>query len=96
MVFLNITMVETNEDGRSFSSFQDLLYNTDAGRLITLGAVVVGLVLGYSAIDSYLVKHPVEQRQAIGNEKPDVFIEKDGVLYFSQVDGKNISDLVKE
>ena len=91
-------MAKSNEDMGYASSFKDLLYNTGAGRIITLATVTTGLILGYKAVDSYLIKQPepVEQRQVIGNEKPDLFIERDGVKYFSQVDGKKISDLVKE
>ena len=91
-------MAKSNEDMRQISSFKDLLYNTGAGRIVTLATIVTGLVLGSKVVDSYLIKQPepVEQRQVIGNEKPDLFIERDGVKYFSQVDGKNISNLVKE
>ena len=49
-------------------------------------------------VDSYLIKkpEPIEQKQVIGNEEPDTFIERDGVKYFSHADGQSISDLVKE
>ncbi|MBI4144204.1 hypothetical protein HY486_03070 [Candidatus Woesearchaeota archaeon] len=78
------------------NSFKDLFYHTYLGRVISFGAIIVGLVLGYQVGSSHLVKKPeqIEQKQAVGSAKPDVFIERDGVKYFSHVDGKEISDLV--
>lgn len=38
-----------------------------------------------------------EQRQnVLGNEKPETYVEVDGVKYYPHIDGKDISDLVKE
>ena len=76
-------MAEKNITGNIdyVGSFKDLMYNTYAGRIIVASAVIAGLVLGYRAIDSHLIKQPepIEQRQDIGNKKPDIFIERDGV-----------------
>ncbi|MBI4148125.1 hypothetical protein HY490_02435 [Candidatus Woesearchaeota archaeon] len=62
----------------------------------------IGAVFGISYVGSRVVDHyfpernEIVQKQAIGGEAPDVYIERDGVKYFSHVDGKDIADLVKE
>ena len=95
-------MTEQNEDGRAIShnmnGFRELMYNTMGGRFIVFSAVITSLVLGYRTIDSYLIKKPapIEQRQVIGDEKADIYIERDGVKYFSHVDGREISDLIQK
>lgn len=39
-------------------------------------------------------KNPIVQKQSIGSEIPDVYIEKDGVRYYSHVDDRSVSNLV--
>ncbi len=91
-------MVSTKYDGSiptEKKPFTELMYNSPAGRIVILIGVLMGVSAFCNAITSYFGKtEPVVQRQIIGNEKPDIFIERDGVRYFSHVDGKDISDLL--
>ena len=42
------------------------------------------------------IEHPaIIQQQVIGNEQPDVYIEKDGVNYYSHIDGQPLEDFVR-
>ena len=65
-----------------------------------LGAVipivlVTGVVSAVENIAKYVLS-PIEQKQAIGNSQPDIYIQRDGVKYYSHVDGKSIDELVKQ
>lgn len=91
-------MADDEDDYYKTKSFSDFMYNDNLGRLITFLTAVVGLTsLSFSAyylIDGYLKKQePVVQQQVLGIDKPEIYIERDGVKYFSHVDGKEISDL---
>lgn len=44
----------------------------------------------------YPEQNQVIQQNVLGNEKPETYVEVNGVKYYSHVDGKEISDLVKE
>ncbi len=100
-------MVNDNQDDAEvggsgeYKSFRDLMYNSDAGRFLIMISLYVGIgvgiCVGYQLIDNYFLKpsNPIIQQQVIGGEKPEVYIEKDGVKYYSHVDGKEISDLFK-
>lgn len=72
--------------------------NTFLGRATTL--MLTGLALSgiYHIANTYVSKiqpEPLVQKQVIGADKPDIFIERDGVRYYSHVDGKDISNLVR-
>ncbi|MEK6939543.1 MAG: hypothetical protein AABX31_02340 [Nanoarchaeota archaeon] len=66
---------------------------------------VLGLGLSYFSLAGYglynvfhaLLQTPkVVQENVLGNGKPETYIEVNGVKYYSHVDGKDISDLVKK
>ncbi len=86
------------ENSKSFNRLRDLFYNTAAGRFAILGtAICLGVALaGYSCnmADRYS-KLQIQQGQVLGAEKPEIYIEHNNVKYYSHVDGKEISDLVK-
>lgn len=80
-------------------SLKDLFYNTLAGRLAIVGtAICLGIaVSSYScAIADKYGKMQIQQQQTVGNKQPDIYIEENGVKYFSHADGKSIEELVKE
>ena len=94
-------MEEIYSDDR-LKSFKDLFLNTFWGRMVVLGGAVAGIALTYNCItqatddDSEARRaNYIFQRQQIGDLRPDIYIERDGVKYFSHIDGKEISDLVK-
>ncbi len=65
--------------------------------ILILGISFIGLLYGNYIFYSYLARpEPLIQKQVIGNAKADIYIERDGIKYFSHVDGKEISDLVQE
>ncbi len=37
-----------------------------------------------------------QTENVLGNEKPETYVELNGVKYYSRIDGKDISDLVKK
>jgi len=71
---------------------------------IVLGGTLVGFGLGsyflYKGImgfDNLLdAQIKIHQENVIGDEKPETYVEINGVKYYSHVDGKDISDLVKK
>ncbi len=77
-------------------SFKDFMYNTLTGRGIMAMGIGGALYIGYQMVDNYLIKgpEPVVQQQVFGTNKPEIYIERNGVKYFSYVDGREISDLV--
>ena len=89
-------MSSEESNSRDAASVRDLLLNTPAGRIVTFGIIIGVASLGYAVCDTYLRRSgQVEQRQVIGNEIPEIFIEINNARYYSHVDGKEISDLVK-
>ena len=67
---------------------------------VIVGAVlssilIAGAVATIESIAKYALS-PIEQKQAIGNPQPDIYIQRDGVKYYSRVDGKSIDELVKQ
>jgi len=38
----------------------------------------------------------VQQQDVRGNEKPETYVEINGVKYYSHIDGKELSDVVRE
>lgn len=73
------------------------------GKLMAVVAVTSSLYLlveSQRKKDQHYSQRPTEsfdiiQKNILGNHRPEVYIEWDGVRYFSHVDGKEISDLVK-
>lgn len=82
---------------REYKSLKDLMYNTAFGRTLILISVGAGLFTGYQIIEQYLTSkpEPIVQQQVLGGDKPDIYIERNGIKYYSHVDGKEISDLFK-
>lgn len=58
-----------------------------------LGLASYGL---YNAFLPLIRTTPLIQQNVLGNEKPETYIEVNGVKYYSHIDGKELSDLVKE
>ncbi len=79
-----------------YGSFKDLFLSYPIGTAFTLaiGLVIVSGVA--SGLSNLFQDDLLYQQQAIGNSIPDVYIERDGVKFFSQVDGKNIEDLLSK
>lgn len=82
-------------------SIRDFLFNDKLGRMITLYTVMGGLATGIYlvayVVTNYVEKpEPVIQQQVLGKDKPEIYIEREGVKYFSHVDGKEISDLFSD
>ena len=46
-------------------------------------------------VRDYVFGSPVGVGLVVGGPEPEVFIERGGVQYFSHIDGKEISDFVK-
>ena len=67
---------------------------------IGIGALGLAPLYGYAISSARMessIKSPeVYQRNILGDDKPETYVEVDGVKYFSHIDGKDISDLVKE
>jgi len=49
----------------------------------------------YNVLQQMQKPQPIQQN-VLGNEKPETYVEVDGVKYYSHIDGKEISDLVEE
>lgn len=73
------------------------------GKLIAVAAVAGSLYLIVESsrknIQHYF-QRPTEssaiiQRNILGNPQPEVYIERDGMRYFSHIDGQDISNLVQ-
>lgn len=84
-------MEKTKNDGKYFD-------------YVLVGFVGLGLVAvtGPMIIDMWrtVLNHSyrqerVLQQNLLGNEKPETYVEINGVKYYSHIDGKEISDLVK-
>jgi hypothetical protein len=100
-------MVNDNQNGtesecnQKYNSFRNLIYNSDAGRFLVIMSLYVGIGVGihvgYQLIDNYFLEksESIVQQQVLGGDKSEVYIEQDGVKYYSHVDGKEISDLFK-
>lgn len=65
--------------------------------LVTIGSgscVVYNACTKFDAIYSS-TKISVQHQNILGSEKPETYVEMNGVKYFSHIDGKEISDLIK-
>ncbi len=51
---------------------------------------------GFKGINDYLESGGIQDRNVLGGEAPESFIDLGGVRYYSHIDGKDISDLVCE
>ena len=76
----------------------DYLFSNPVGYALlgtaALMAMVGGAVVTKRLLDNYLPT-PLIQKNVIGNPQPDLYLERDGVRYYSHVDGKSIDELVK-
>jgi hypothetical protein len=66
------------------------------------GAVVVGVGIYFGCVacdrllETYLpVRYEVVNIDLNGNNQPETYVEVGGVKYFSRIDGKELSDLVR-
>lgn len=84
--------------GGNVKPFRDFMYNTTGGRYLIFAALASALFAGAVAFNKYVVKDSasIVQQNVIGNQQPEIYIEKDGVKYFSHIDGKDISHLIDE
>ena len=86
---------EKNKNRRC-ESFRDLMYNAPLGRFIIFGGVIAGIVLAYNLADNLISRtNSIIQKNVIHWEAPETYIERDGVKYFSHLDGMNIEELFK-
>ena len=74
-----------------------MTYDLGAKIILGMGAVVSAITLGLGSYILYdSTKEKVTQQNVRGNEKPETYVEVNGVKYYSHIDGKEISDVVKE
>ncbi len=69
-------------------------------------AIASGLIAGYTTVSiavndffsnrDEVIPQNVIQQDVIGNNQPERYILKDGIKYYSHLDGKDISDLLKK
>ncbi|HIH15409.1 MAG: hypothetical protein QT08_C0017G0028 [archaeon GW2011_AR17] len=85
-----------------YDSFKEVFLSSPLGYVVTLtmGIIIaVGVGGGLHGLGQGLSNlfqdDLLYQQHVIGIAIPDIYIERDGVKYFSQVDGKNIEDYVK-
>ena len=78
--------------------FIDYLFSDPAGYVLVATTVIMaicgGTVVTKHFLDNYL-PNPLIQKNVLGNPQPDLYLERDGVRYYSHVDGKSIDELVK-
>lgn len=58
---------------------------------MAIAGLYEGITVGFKSLST----NSISQEQAIGDSTPDIVIEKDGIRYFSHVDGKSIEEFVK-
>lgn len=64
--------------------------------VFVVGILTVGALAETYINSSSSKEQKVYQQNVLGNEKPETYVEVNGVKYYSHIDGKEISDLVKE
>jgi len=65
--------------------------------IMGIGVVASAITLGLGSYILYdSTKEKVIQQNILGNGKPETYVEVNGVKYYSHIDGKEISDVVKE
>jgi len=63
-----------------------------------LGVLSTAIYLGISgtkALKKYNTQPTIERADVIGNNKADLFIDKDGKRFYAEVDGKPVSEYFK-
>lgn len=95
-------MVESKQFGvknwrQSIDSFTmgGFLKFTAVGSVLFLGVYVASRIGQHYLDRNYPEQSILQQKNVMGGPQPELYIEHDGVRYFSQVDGKDISELVK-
>ena len=94
-------MVKNNEEN-SIDSLKDIFYNTYWGRTFVLGAATALAAIGCYGMYRIVVADythntsEIIQKNVRGNPSPEVYIERDGVRYYSHLDGKSLDELVDE
>ncbi len=64
-----------------------------SGGVVVLAAGIMGIAHLY---EKYSAPTPIVQKQVVAGPQAEIYIERDGVKYYSHVDGKSIEELVKE
>ncbi|MDP3698331.1 MAG: hypothetical protein Q8R47_01975 [Nanoarchaeota archaeon] len=65
---------------------------------IGLGVAGILSVIMVAAVyqRSYAKSLEPDNQNVLGNEKPETYVEINGIKYYSRIDGEDISDLVKK
>ncbi len=93
-------MVENNEENSS-DSLIDIFNKTPWSTKIFLGASIALASFCFYGLSSDVAAQytrkasEIIQKNVRSNPSPEVYIERDGVRYYSHVDGKSIDELVK-
>jgi hypothetical protein len=62
-------------------------------------AIVVGGYLGYKGkfdLNKYLNRPAVQKANVIGGPQAELFIDKDGLRFYSEIDGKPVEEYLKK
>ena len=68
-------------------------------RTIILGSLAIGgygTYLGLSALNKYVNEPTIERANVIMDDKPELFIEKDGKRFYAEIDGKSIDEYLSQ
>lgn len=81
------------------NSIKDLFVYTDIGNMIiygaAIGSILVGLRILYN-IGTNLDHAPISTNQVLGRSESETYIEREGIKYYSHIDGKKIEDYVNQ
>jgi hypothetical protein len=61
-----------------------------------VGALVIATGIGGGIYNYLYSSDKTITQNVLGNNQPETYIIKDGVRYYSRIDGKDISDLLKK
>lgn len=71
-------------------------------RITLAGVALMGytVYLGYMSRSAYdfnvkRLQPEIVQQNIIGGRQPEIYLKRDGIRYYSSIDGKEISDVVK-
>ncbi|MBT3323858.1 hypothetical protein HN681_00580 [archaeon] len=74
-------------------------YGELLGGTIILGSLAIGgygTYLGLSALNKYVNEPTIERANVIMDDKPELFIEKDGKRFYAEIDGKSIDEYLSQ
>lgn len=90
---LNERKVNRSIDSFTISGFLKVM----AISPVLLGSIYAASRIGQHYLDqNYPKQNYLQQKNVLGGPLPELYIEHDGVRYFSRIDGKDIGELVKQ